>query len=87
MKTPTIYEIKRLTAETSPYFFSRQSLKFFKQTMKSFRVTKVPEGKFLIRAEIGNLFPNSTCYHRKEYTVRLFNPITNTLERIKEPLK
>jgi hypothetical protein len=87
MKTPTIYEIKRLTAETSPQFFSRQALKFFKQTMKSFRVTKAPGGKFLIRAEIGNLFPDLARYHKKEYTLRIFDPSTNKLERIKEPLK
>ncbi|MFA5300781.1 MAG: hypothetical protein WC389_21535 [Lutibacter sp.] len=55
--------------------------------MKSFRVTKAPGGKFLIRAEIGNLFPDLARYHKKEYTLRIFDPSTNKLERIKEPLK
>ena len=30
----TIYDIKRLVSETSPKYFSRNTLKFFGQTMK-----------------------------------------------------
>lgn len=70
MRKPTIYEIKRATAETSPYFFSRKTLKFFGQTMKSFKVTRCDDGRFLIYA------PTKTG----GYTRRFFNPETNKLE-------
>ena len=39
MKKPTIYEIKR-NLKNAPYFFSRESMKTFGQTMKSFRIYK-----------------------------------------------
>ncbi len=74
MKKPTIYEIKRLTAETSPYFFSSKTLKFFGQTLSSFHVVNNGDGRFRIAAP---------CYDGKKYmgaTIRYFNPITNELE-------
>jgi len=70
----TIYEIKQRTQATSPYFFSRDTLKFFGQTLRMFRVYKQPEGNYLI-----------TCpmYDRSGkkvgQTERIFNPETNTL--------
>lgn len=70
MRKPTIYEIKRATAETSPYFFSRETLKFFGQTMKSFRVDRCDDGRFLIYA------PTKTGSMTRKY----FNPETNKLE-------
>ena len=69
----TIYEIKECTRETSPYFFSRDTLRFFGQTMRSFRVRKQPDGKYLITAPFGPGKP-------KGETRRLFNPETNELE-------
>jgi hypothetical protein len=69
----TIYEIKRLTAETAPYFFSTKTLKFFGQTMKSFKVYKQTDGRYLITAPYGKNCP-------KGETVRYFNPITNELQ-------
>ena len=39
----TIYEIKKQTEKTSPYFFSKETLKFFGQKMKSFKVRKLNE--------------------------------------------
>ena len=50
MKTPTIYDIKYDTQEKSPYFFSRDTLKFFGQTMKSFKVVQSPTGRIFIYA-------------------------------------
>lgn len=50
MITPSIYEIKQNTHATSPYFFSPKTLKFFGQTMKSFRVEKSPSGRIFIWA-------------------------------------
>ena len=38
MKKPTIYDIKYLTKESLPYYFSRDTLKCFNQTLKDFYV-------------------------------------------------
>ena len=42
MKKPTIYEIKAALSQSEDenHFFDRATLRFFGQTMKSFRVTK-----------------------------------------------
>jgi hypothetical protein len=79
VKTPdfimTIYEIKNRTLESSPYFFTRDTLKFFGQTMRSFSVKKQADGRYKIAAPIID--------HRGErrgQTVRFFNPETNTLD-------
>lgn len=70
MRKPTIYEIKRASKKTSPHFFSRETLKFFGQTMKSFKVQKCDDGRYFIQAP------------RKHggYTRRFFNPANNKLE-------
>lgn len=65
----TIYEIKRRTAETSPYFFSRNTMKFFEQTLKNFKVYKQSDGRYKI-----------VCKGKHE-TIRFFNPVNNELER------
>jgi hypothetical protein len=74
MKKPSIYEIKRRTSKTAPYFFSRQTLKFWGQTMKSFKVykTEVPH-LFLIEGAKGNA-PFKTR--------RVYNSLTQTLETL-----
>jgi hypothetical protein len=69
----TIYEIKELTKNTAPYFFSRDSMRFFGQTMKCFRVYKQPDGRYLVTAPYGAGKP-------KGQTVRYFNPETNELD-------
>ncbi len=74
----TIYEIKYRTAEKQPYFFSRDTLKFFGQTMKDFKVKKQKDGKYLITAPARM---NGKIVH---YTQRLFNPLTNDLEFLPE---
>ena len=77
MKKPTIYEIKRLTAKTNPYYFDKQTMKFFKQTLSMFKVYRTStEGIFRISAP---------AYYRSEsgaikfshYSERLFNSFTN----------
>lgn len=50
MKTPTIYEIKYAIQVKSPYFFTRDSMRFFNQTMRDFHVRKSPSGKIFIYA-------------------------------------
>lgn len=70
----TIYEIKRRTAQTSPYFFSRDTLKFFGQTLKKFNVSKYQGGKYLIFCPMID-----RSGKRVGETVRIFDPETNTL--------
>ena len=70
MERLTIYDIKRLTAETSPYFFSRNTMRFFRQRLSDFKVYKQDDGRYKIIAPMpcGN-------------TTRFFNPKNNELER------
>jgi hypothetical protein len=71
----TIQEIKNRTQETSPYFFTRNTMKFFHQTMRSFRVKKQPDGRYLITAPMKDFNGNKVGQ-----TVRYFNPANNELE-------
>jgi len=73
----TIYEIKRLTADTSPYFFVPKTLKFFGQTMRSFSVRKQPDGRYYISAPMIDRFTGRNIGKTERY----FNPTTNTLDR------
>jgi len=50
-RKPTISEIKQATQRKSPYFFSRDTLKFFGQTMGSFKVAQSPRGNIYIYAK------------------------------------
>ncbi len=72
----TIYEIKRRTQKTSPYFFSRKTMLAFGQTLKDFKVHKQPNGKYLISAETHDR------WSVKHTTKELFNPETNKLEGV-----
>jgi len=71
----TIYEIKKRTKKTAPHFFSKESMKFFGQTMNSFAVKKQKDGRYLIVA------PSGDNWETKHLTVRYFNPDNNELER------
>ena len=73
----TIYEIKRLTAETSPYFFTPKTMKFFGQTLRSFSVRKQSDGRFYISAPIYDRLTGKVMGKTERY----FNPVNNTLER------
>tara|TARA_R100000664_G_scaffold3_1_gene12 strand:+ start:330 stop:572 length:243 start_codon:yes stop_codon:yes gene_type:complete len=74
-KKLTIYDIKRLTMETSPYFFSRDTMKFFNQTLKDFKVFPKYEGRYTITAP---RYDNQGKYMGE--TVKYFNPKNNKLE-------
>ena len=70
----TIYQIKELTKETAPMFFTKKALGFFGQTMRSFKVCKQEDGRYKISAP---------SYCNTQYmgdTIRFFNPLTNELE-------
>ena len=76
-KPLNIYDIKRLTSETSPYYFSRKTLQFFGQTMRSFSVKKQADGRILISAPMQDRFTGKIVGTSERY----FNPINNELER------
>ena len=65
----TIYEIKEKTKVTAPNFFCRDTMKFFDQTLKDFKVKKQSDGRFKISAPSG-----------KFETIRFFNPENNKFE-------
>ena len=70
-----IYEIENKTQKTAPYFFSRDTLRFFGQTMRSFKVYKEDDSdRWVVYAPIKK--------DRKIIgeTIRFFNPVTNDLE-------
>jgi hypothetical protein len=51
-KMITISEIKSKTLNNAPYFFDSKTMKFFGQTMNSFKVRKSPAGRIFIYASI-----------------------------------
>lgn len=73
----TIYDIKRLTQGTSPYFFVPKTLKFFGQTMRSFSIKKQIDGRYLITAPMIDRFTGRNMGETKRY----FNPATNELQQ------
>jgi len=72
-----IYDIKERTKETSPYFFDHKSMKFFGQTMKSFKIKKQDDGRYYISAPMIDRING----RHMGMTERYFNPKTNELER------
>ena len=65
----TISEIKKLTAETEPYYFSRKTMRWWGQKMSDFSVSKCEDGRYLIQ--------DPSKYGE---SVRYFNPSNNELE-------
>ena len=72
----TIYEIKERTEDTEPYFFTRNTMKFFHQTMRDFRIKKQIDGRYYIYAPM-----RDNSGKQVGLTERYFNPTTNRLER------
>ena len=70
----TIYEIKQRTKKTAPYFFSKDTMRFFGQTLKDFKVSKQNDGRFKITA------PSGSNWSDDLQTIRFFNPTNNELE-------
>lgn len=72
----TIYEIKARTVNTSPYYFTAKTMKFFGQTLRSFKVSKLPDGRFQISAPMKDRNTGKIM----GYSQRYFNPVNNELE-------
>ena len=68
MSKLTIYQIKRMIENSStPFFFSRKSLKFFNQTLKDFRVSEYVDGDYHISAPIKDFKGNLVGYTKKRF--------------------
>jgi hypothetical protein len=65
-----IYEIVDRTRITSPYYFSRDTMKAFGQTISKFSVKRMPDGRVRISQKSKQGF----------YSIRYFNPVNNKLE-------
>ena len=72
----TISDIKYYTEETAPHFFSRKTLKFFGQTMASFKVVH-DEGRVYIYAPINRSLKNLTT---REFIYNSENPYESELK-------
>ena len=81
-----IYEIKRRVKAHDPdnkNFFLTSNMKFFKQTLKDFKVRKLADGKFLIWAKNKSMWVSRDCAGYGgidlSLTCRVFDPETNLL--------
>ncbi len=74
----TIYEIKRRTAETSPYFFTPKTMRFFGQTLRSFKVKKIDNTHYSISAPMIDKSTGRTVGQSQ----RVFNTETNELNQV-----
>ena len=75
----TIYEIKRIyEAKTSGFYFTRDTMKFFHQTLKDFRVKKIDAEHYHISAPMRD---NSGKH--VGMSERIFNVTTGELETVK----
>lgn len=73
LQTMTIYDIKERTKDKAPYFFSKDTMAFFNQTLKDFTVKKLSDTEYLIEA------PSYWGGKLMGYTRRIFNTETNDL--------
>jgi len=76
VQRPTISDIKYQTAETSPYYFSHNTMKCFGQRMKDFSVRSETDGRFRISAPMRDRYTGKVIGE----SVRFFNPFTKTLD-------
>ena len=71
-KKPTISEIKRIIIKKAPYFFSRDTMKFFNQKMSDYKVERSPKGKIFIYAPNYNFDYRTGKKEKRGYTFREF---------------
>jgi len=75
-KRLSIYDIKRLTADTEPYFFNSKTMKFFGQRLSDYSVNKIDNTHYKIVAPMRDRGTGKTM----GYTKRIFNTETRKLE-------
>ncbi len=72
----TIYEIKRALERKGNNYFSRQNMRDFGQTMRDFKVKKLPDGRYLVTAPMRTRDKSRIVAYSKRY----FNPATSEFE-------
>ena len=73
---PTIYNIKG-RVKNAPHFFDAKTLKFFGQTMRSFKVSRIDDRLFMLSAPM--LMQSDSGMRRYAgSTVRVFDAETDT---------
>lgn len=68
-KRLTIYDIKRAINKTGSHFFDRETMRFFGQTLKDFKVHKQKDGRYLISApmrRLGEVCGKTEWYYNPE---------------------
>ena len=63
----TISEIKNAVINTSPHFFDSKTMKFFGQTMSSFKVKKSPTNRIFIYAKINDSYNEFIGFTFREF--------------------
>ena len=76
----TIYEIKRRTKETSPYYFDKKTMRFFGQRLKDFKVRQCKNNKniYLLTAPSYD-FNGEYMGHTQSYFDKTTNLIRSTV--------
>lgn len=80
----TIYDIKYATLKNSPYYFDRETMKFFRQKMSDFKIVTSYSGHVYIYAPRYFWDRNINKYVKSGYSVRQFTG--NDLIDIELPL-
>ena len=81
MIKPTISEIKYNTFKTAPYFFSRDTMKMFKQTMKSFKVYRTKDNNVFLIIAVSRI--DNINHYTQRYYIHNFDDVQNsTLEMV-----
>jgi hypothetical protein len=78
----TIHEIKTRTEETEPEFFNRKTMKSLNQTMKSFKVKKLNQYEYLIKAKRISINAYTGRRKKEGYTQRIFDTRNNELKNV-----
>lgn len=75
----TIYDIKERIKKEYPYFFDRKTMRFFAQTMKSFKVQKINADLYYFYAPAYRYCEHTGKKKQTHITERWFIPSTNQL--------
>lgn len=68
----TIYDIKYATMLSSPKFFDRDTMKFFGQTMRDFRIVTSHSGRIFIYAPTFRYDYSNRKYYHVGWSIREF---------------
>jgi len=82
---PTIYEIKRMTFDKLPYFFDKNTMKFYGQRLSDFKVKRSPKGKIYIYARIAKDEGGGYSFHEfKNNDLKPIPTFFDTLDKVKK---